>query len=112
MSPSRSPKRSSWRHKCARCVERDRLADRIALLESSIDDMTGAIKKQPAATAAELAAKTSPPARRPGYRGNCIVESANRERSTRRNGSAKCDGRSCTQGRCTGSCCGCASERN
>ena len=43
-------------------VERDRLAGRIALLESSIDDMTGAIKRQAAATAAALAAKTSPPA--------------------------------------------------
>ena len=38
-------------------VERDRLAGRIALLESSIDDMTGAIKKQAAATTAALAAK-------------------------------------------------------
>jgi hypothetical protein len=43
-------------------VERDRLAGRIALLESSIDDMTGAIKKQAAATAAALAAKSAPPA--------------------------------------------------
>jgi len=43
-------------------VERDRLAGRIALLESSIDDMTGAIKRQAAATAAALAAKTLPPA--------------------------------------------------
>ena len=43
-------------------VERDRLAGRIALLESSIDDMTGAIKRQAAATAAALAAKTTPPA--------------------------------------------------
>lgn len=43
-------------------VERDRLAGRIALLESSIDDMTGAIKRQAAATAAALAAKTAPPA--------------------------------------------------
>jgi hypothetical protein len=34
-------------------VERDRLAGRIALRESSMDDMTGAIKKQTAATAAE-----------------------------------------------------------
>lgn len=42
-------------------VERDRLAGRIALLESSIDDMTGAIKRQAAATAAALAAKTTPP---------------------------------------------------
>jgi len=41
-------------------TERDRLAGRIALLESSVDDMTGAIKKQAAATAA-LAAKTSAP---------------------------------------------------
>jgi len=43
-------------------VERDRLAGRIALLESSIDDMTGAIKRQAAATAAALAAKAAPPA--------------------------------------------------
>jgi hypothetical protein len=43
-------------------VERDRLAGRIALLESSIDDMTGAIKRQAAATAAALAAKSAPPA--------------------------------------------------
>ena len=43
-------------------VERDRLAGRIALLESSIDDMTGAIKRQATATAAALAAKTAPPA--------------------------------------------------
>jgi TolA-binding protein len=43
-------------------VERDRLAGRIALLESSIDDMTGAIKRQAAATAAALAAKTTQPA--------------------------------------------------
>lgn len=43
-------------------VERDRLAGRIALLESSIDDMTGAIKRQATATAAALAAKAAPPA--------------------------------------------------
>lgn len=42
-------------------VERDRLAGRIALLESSIDDVTGAIKRQAAATAAVLAAKSAPP---------------------------------------------------
>jgi len=41
-------------------VERERLAGRIALLESSLDDMTGAIKKQAAATAAALAAKPAP----------------------------------------------------
>ena len=40
-------------------TERDRLSGRIALLESSIDDMSGAIKKQAAATAAVLAAGTS-----------------------------------------------------
>ncbi len=34
----------------ALAVERDRLAGRIALLESSVDDMTGAIKRQAAAT--------------------------------------------------------------
>lgn len=43
-------------------IERDRLAGRMTLLESSLDDMTGAIKKQPAATAAALAAKAPPPA--------------------------------------------------
>jgi hypothetical protein len=42
-------------------TDRDRLAGRIALLESTIDDMTGAIKKQAAATAAALAARTAPP---------------------------------------------------
>jgi len=41
-------------------VERDRLVGRIGLLESSIDDMTGTIKRQAAATAAALAAKTPP----------------------------------------------------
>ena len=41
-------------------VERDRLAGRIGLLESSIDDMTGTIKRQAAATAAALAPKTPP----------------------------------------------------
>ncbi len=43
-------------------VERDRLAGRIALLESSLDDMTGAIKRQAAATAAALAARAAAPA--------------------------------------------------
>jgi hypothetical protein len=43
-------------------VERDRLAGRIALLESSLDDMTGAIKRQAAATAAALAARATAPA--------------------------------------------------
>ena len=42
-------------------VERDRLAGRIALLENSLDDMTGAIKKQAATTAAALAARPAPP---------------------------------------------------
>jgi hypothetical protein len=42
-------------------TDRDRLAGRIALLESNIDDMTGAIKKQAAATATALAAKVPPP---------------------------------------------------
>ncbi|MGC1667072.1 MAG: hypothetical protein WA767_02430, partial [Pseudolabrys sp.] len=42
-------------------TDRDRLAGRIALLESSIDDMTGAIKKQAVATAAALAARVPPP---------------------------------------------------
>jgi len=44
----------------ALAADRDRMGGRIALLESTIDDMTGAIKKQAAATAA-LAAKTAPP---------------------------------------------------
>jgi len=45
-------------------ADRDRLAGRIALLESSIDDMTGAIKRQADVTAAALAAKSAaaPPA--------------------------------------------------
>jgi len=43
-------------------ADRDRLAGRIALLESSIDDVTGTIKKQAAATAAVLAAKSTPSA--------------------------------------------------
>ena len=42
-------------------ADRDRLVGRVALLESSIDDMTGAIKQQTAATAAVLAAKAAPP---------------------------------------------------
>jgi hypothetical protein len=46
-------------------ADRDRLAGRIALLESSIDDMTGAIKRQAAATAAALAARTASPALQP-----------------------------------------------
>ena len=46
-------------------ADRDRLAGRIALLESSVDDMTGAIKRQAAATAAALAARTVSPASQP-----------------------------------------------
>ncbi|MFZ1196552.1 MAG: hypothetical protein WAN49_14130, partial [Pseudolabrys sp.] len=46
-------------------TERDRLSGRIALLESSIDDMSGAIKKQAAATAAVLAARVNPPTTSP-----------------------------------------------
>jgi hypothetical protein len=41
-------------------ADRDRLTGRIGLLESSIDDMTGAIKRQAAVTAAALAAKAAP----------------------------------------------------
>jgi hypothetical protein len=37
-------------------TDRDRLAGRIALIESSVDDMTGTIKRQAAAAAAALAA--------------------------------------------------------
>jgi hypothetical protein len=43
-------------------TDRDRLIGRVALLESSIDDMTGTIKKQAAATTAVLAARATPPA--------------------------------------------------
>lgn len=46
-------------------TERDRLSGRIGLLESSIDDMSGTIKKQAAATAAVLAAKEASPAPSP-----------------------------------------------
>jgi hypothetical protein len=46
-------------------TEHDRLSGRIALLESSIDDMSGAIKIQAAAPAAVLAAKENPPAPSP-----------------------------------------------
>jgi hypothetical protein len=42
-------------------ADRDRLAGRIALLEGSVDDMTGAIKRQAAATAAALVARAAPP---------------------------------------------------
>ena len=42
-------------------ADRDRLAGRIALLEGSVADMTGAIKRQAAATAAALAARAAPP---------------------------------------------------
>src|SRR5690242_13787791 len=41
-------------------ADRERLAGRIALLESSIDDITGAIKRQAAITAAALAAPKTP----------------------------------------------------
>ena len=46
-------------------ADRDRLAGHIALLQSSIDDMTGAIKRQAAATAAVLAARSAAPASQP-----------------------------------------------
>jgi hypothetical protein len=46
-------------------ADRDRIAGRIALLESSVDDMTGTIKRQAAATAAALAARTASPAPQP-----------------------------------------------
>ena len=46
-------------------TERDRLSGRIGLLESSIDDMSGTIKKQAAATAAVLAAKETSPTASP-----------------------------------------------
>lgn len=47
-------------------VDRDRLAGRVALLESSVDDMTGTIKRQAAATAAALAARTTATSPQPG----------------------------------------------
>jgi hypothetical protein len=43
----------------------DRLVGRIPLLESSVDDMTGAIIRPAAATAAALAAQTALPAPQP-----------------------------------------------
>jgi len=46
-------------------ADRDRLAGRIARLESSVDDMTGAIKRQAAANAAVLAARTAPTTQQP-----------------------------------------------
>lgn len=46
-------------------ADRDRLAGRVGLLESSVDDMTGTIKRQAAATAAALAARTAHPAFQP-----------------------------------------------
>jgi hypothetical protein len=46
-------------------ADRDRLAGRVALLESSVDDMTGTIKRQAAATAAALAARAASPAPQP-----------------------------------------------
>ena len=46
-------------------ADRDRLAGRIALLQSSVDDMTGAIKRQAAAAAAVLAARAAAPASQP-----------------------------------------------
>jgi hypothetical protein len=47
-------------------ADRDRLAGRVALLESSVDDMTGTIKRQAAATAAALAARTTAISPQPG----------------------------------------------
>jgi hypothetical protein len=46
-------------------ADRDRLAGHVALLQSSVDDMTGAIKRQAAATAAVLAARAAAPASQP-----------------------------------------------
>ena len=46
-------------------ADRDRLAGRIALLPSSVDDMTGAIQRQAAATAAILAARAAAPTSQP-----------------------------------------------
>src|SRR4029453_16973572 len=47
-------------------TERDRLAGRIALLESTIDDMTGTIKKQAGGTGAARAANAPSAPSRPG----------------------------------------------
>lgn len=46
-------------------ADRNRLVGPIALLESSVDDMTGAIKRQAAATAAALGARTVSPQPQP-----------------------------------------------
>lgn len=46
-------------------ADRDRLAGHIAVLQSSVDDMTGAIKRQAAATAAVLAARAAAPPSQP-----------------------------------------------
>jgi hypothetical protein len=46
-------------------ADRDRLAGHIALLQSSVDDMTGAIKRQAAATAEVLAARAAAPQPQP-----------------------------------------------
>ena len=63
-------------------AERDRLSGRIALLESSIDDMSGAIKKQAAATAAVLAAKEDPPAPSPKTQAASASVIADKEATT------------------------------
>jgi len=63
-------------------AERDRLSGRIALLESSIDDMSGAIKKQAAATAAVLAAKENPPAPSPKIQAASASVIADKEATT------------------------------
>src|SRR5215813_11360799 len=63
-------------------TDRDRLIGRVALLESSIDDMTGAIKKQAAATAAVLAAKENPPAPSPKIQAASASVIADKEATT------------------------------
>ncbi|HET9412734.1 MAG TPA: hypothetical protein VFO74_01250 [Pseudolabrys sp.] len=46
-------------------ADRDRLSGHVELLQSSVDDMTGAIKRQAAATAAVLAARAAAPPSQP-----------------------------------------------
>jgi hypothetical protein len=101
-------------------VERDRLAG--ASRCKSIDDMTGAIKKQVAATAAALVAKTSPPT--PAAPATAAAASSNPPTA---NGAPVATAapiatatpapKADTPGHAsnpaaTGSCCGCASERS
>ena len=89
-------------------ADRDRLAGRIALLQSSVDDMTGAIKRQAAATAAVLAARAQPPhrsrsralrRRSPVRPRRCCARSQNRSRHHLICSSAARTRRGCAGGR-------------